>query len=148
MAAFLWARQSAFRSWFLQRLERRHMWDIYLGLWAAQSMAPQVLAFGACEIHPFHLVNVQNKVKKCIQILLFKKEGGAWVAQSVKLLPLAQVMIPGSWNWAQHQGPCSAGSLFLPLPLLLSPFLLSHSLIISLKLISKKSFLKKGERSI
>ena len=32
--------------------------------------------------------------------------GGMWVAQSVKHLPLAQVMIPGSWDqvlcWAPH----------------------------------------------
>ena len=30
--------------------------------------------------------------------------GGAWVAQSVKLLPLAQVMIPGSWDQPQMVG--------------------------------------------
>ena len=34
--------------------------------------------------------------------------GGAWVAQSLKKLPLAQVMISGSWD----QDPCWA-----PLPL-------------------------------
>ncbi|CAD7677121.1 unnamed protein product [Nyctereutes procyonoides] len=41
---------------------------------------------------------------------------GAWVAQSVKPLPSAQVMIPGSWDRAPHGTPCSAGSLLLPLP--------------------------------
>ena len=42
---------------------------------------------------------------------------GAWVAQLVKRLPSAQVMIPGSWDRAPHGVPCSAGSLLLPLPL-------------------------------
>ena len=42
---------------------------------------------------------------------------GTWVAQSVKHLPLAQVMIPESWDGAPHQAPCSVGGLHLPLPL-------------------------------
>ena len=42
-----------------------------------------------------------------------------WVAQWIKYLPSAQVMISGSGNGAPHQGPCSVGSLLLPLPLLL-----------------------------
>lgn len=52
--------------------------------------------------------------------------GGAWVAQWVKLLPLAQVIISGSWDQAppQHGAPCSAGSL--PLPLLVLPLFLSQ----------------------
>ena len=41
---------------------------------------------------------------------------GAWVAQLVKGLPSAWVMIPRSWDGALHWVPCSAGSLFLPLP--------------------------------
>lgn len=49
----------------------------HLGLWdpnVAQSMALQVLAFGTCEIPPFHLANVQKKAKKkAWKILLFKK---------------------------------------------------------------------------
>ena len=45
------------------------------------------------------------------------KYGGTWVAQSVKHLPLAQVMIPGSWDQAPHWAPFSEGSLLLPLPL-------------------------------
>ena len=49
---------------------------------------------------------------------------GAWVAQSVKHVPLAQVMILGSWNQALHQVPCSVGSLLLPLPLPLQPLLM------------------------
>ena len=39
------------------------------------------------------------------------------MAQSVKHLPLARVMILGSWDRAPHWGPCSVGSLLLPLPL-------------------------------
>ena len=42
---------------------------------------------------------------------------GAWVAQWVKPLPLAQVMIPASWDRAPHQALCSAGSLLPPLSL-------------------------------
>ena len=45
---------------------------------------------------------------------------GTWLVQSVKHLPSAQVMIPGSWDGAPHWAPCSAGSLLLP-PLLPSP---------------------------
>ena len=46
---------------------------------------------------------------------------GAWVAQSVKCLPSAQVMIRGSWDRALQWAPCSADSLFLPLPLPATP---------------------------
>ncbi|XP_034854411.1 bone marrow stromal antigen 2 isoform X1 [Mirounga angustirostris] len=41
---------------------------------------------------------------------------GTWVPPWVKRLPSAQVTIPGSWDRAPHQAPCSAGSLLLPLP--------------------------------
>ena len=44
---------------------------------------------------------------------------GTWVAQSVKYLPSAQVMISGSWDPAPHWAPCSVGSLLLPLSFLL-----------------------------
>ena len=40
---------------------------------------------------------------------------GAWVAQWVKPLPSAQVMISGSWDRVPHRAPCSAGSLLPPL---------------------------------
>jgi len=49
----------------------------------------------------------------------------AWVTQSVKHLPLAQVMNLGSWDQAPHRSLCSAGSLLLPLPLLLPLLVLS-----------------------
>jgi len=48
------------------------------------------------------------------------RKRGTWVAQSVKYLLSVQVTIPGSWDQALHQAPCSAGSLLLPLPLSLS----------------------------
>ena len=51
---------------------------------------------------------------------------GLWVAQSIKRLPSAQVMILGSWNRVSCRAPCSAGSLLLFLPFLLV-FLLSLS---------------------
>ena len=51
---------------------------------------------------------------------------GAWVAQLVKRLPLAQIMILESWDQVLHQAPCSAGSLILPLTL--PPLMLSLSL--------------------
>ena len=37
------------------------------------------------------------------------------MAQLVKHLPEAQVIIPGSWDPAPPQAPCSTGSLLLPL---------------------------------
>jgi len=58
----------------------------------------------------------------------WKPGWGAWVAQLVGRLPSAQVMIPGSWDQAPHRAPCSAGSLLLPLPLLLPLLVLSLSL--------------------
>ena len=42
--------------------------------------------------------------------------GGAWVAQLVKHLPLAQVVIPGSSDRVSWWAACSAGSLLLLLP--------------------------------
>ena len=41
----------------------------------------------------------------------------AWVAQLVKHLCLAGVMILGSWDPTLRQALCSSGSLLLPLPL-------------------------------
>ncbi|XP_077934809.1 uncharacterized protein LOC118519865 [Halichoerus grypus] len=68
---------------------------------------------------------------------------GAWVAQLVKRLPSAQVMIlesldrvPGSSPWIEsldrvpHRAPCSAGNLLLPLTL--RPLMCLLSLILSL----------------
>ena len=46
---------------------------------------------------------------------------GTWVAQSVKHLPSAHVMIPGSWDRVPHGALWSTGSLRLPLPLSLPP---------------------------
>lgn len=47
---------------------------------------------------------------------------GSWVAQLVKPLPSAQLVILGSWNGALCQAPCSVRNLLLPfLPLLTAP---------------------------
>ena len=64
--------------------------------------------------------------------LHFKRRNswGAWVAQLVKHLPSAQVMIPESWDQALHWVPCSARSLLLSLPL--TPLMLSISFALSL----------------
>ena len=63
------------------------------------------------------------------QFHLMKNGQGAWVVQWVGHLASVQVMIPGSWDWAPGQAPCSARSLLLPLPLPLP--LLTLSLILS-----------------
>ena len=61
------------------------------------------------------------------------------MAQSVKYPSLAQVTIPVSWGWVPSQAPCSAGSLLLPLLLLLSPLLPpACDLSLSLHQIKKK----------
>jgi len=54
---------------------------------------------------------------------------GAWVAQLVKRLPSARVMILESRDRVPYRAPCSAGGLLLPLPSSLS---CSLSLILSL----------------
>ena len=46
-----------------------------------------------------------------------QKSWDAWVAQWVKPLPSAQVMISGSWDWAPHRALFLAGSLLPPLSL-------------------------------
>ena len=58
---------------------------------------------------------------------------GTWMAQLVKGLPSAQVMIPESWDQVLHWAPCPGGSLLLPLPLSLPPAC-AHTLSLSLSL--------------
>ena len=67
--------------------------------------------------------------------MLRKVELDAWVAQWVRHLALAQVMISGSWDRALRWASCSAGSLVLHLPLQLALLVLSLCQI--------KSFLKR-----
>ena len=62
--------------------------------------------------------------------MLLKWLLGAWVAQSVKHLPSAQVMILGSLDRAPYLAASSVGSLLLPLTLL-PTHALAHS--VSLK---------------
>ena len=61
----------------------------------------------SCFLGGFWSLNVHGDIESTKDLKLFM---GAWVAQSVKHLPWAQVMIPGSWNRA----PCRAPPLFLP----------------------------------
>ena len=61
------------------------------------------------------------------------KTRDAWVAQSVKCLPLAQIMILGSWDQALNPASCSVENLLLPLLLLLPLFVLARSLSLANK---------------
>ena len=62
---------------------------------------------------------------------------GTWVAQLVECLPLAQVVILGSWDGVPCQVLCSVRSLLLLLPLLV--FSVSHQINkISSKKIKRK----------
>ena len=50
---------------------------------------------------------------QCPFLIKTLQSGGAWVAQWVKPLPSAQVMIPGAWDRVLHWAFRSAGSLLL-----------------------------------
>lgn len=50
----------------------------------------------------------------CVKIHRIRE---AWVAQFVRHLPSAQVINPGTWDPALHQGPCSVGNQLPPLSL-------------------------------
>ena len=81
----------------------------------------------------------------------FKSDfGGAWVAQCVKSLPSAQVMISGSWDQAPHQTLLSrehASHLHPPLPASMPTcdLSLSNKLIKSLKRKKKKKKASEGQ---
>ena len=60
-----------------------------------------------------------------------ERERCTWAAQSIKDLPLAQVMILRYWDQALHQTPCPLGTLLLPLSLPL-PHLMFSMLSLSL----------------
>ena len=70
---------------------------------------------------------------------LRKISRGALVAQLVKCLLSAQVMISGSWDRALRRAPCSLGSLLLPLSLPAAPpaCTLIYSLSLSVKEVNK-----------
>ena len=67
------------------------------------------------------LIFLKKLIKTILKLAFPQKVGhkGAWVAQSVKCLPSAQVMILRTMSWEQSPclAPCSVGSLLLPLPL-------------------------------
>ena len=60
-----------------------------------------------------------------------------WVSQSVRHLPLAQIVVSGSWDWALHSDPWSAESLLLPV------FCPSPLLVLALSQINKIKIFKK-----
>ena len=66
------------------------------------------------------------------------------MAQLVKHLPSAQIMIPGSWVQALNQAPCSAGSLLLPLFSVPPP---AHALSLLLLFLSQINFKKNLKKS-
>ena len=68
---------------------------------------------------------------------------GAWVAQSVKHLPSAQIMISGSWDQVLYQAPYSMESLLLSLPLHNYP---QHFCALSLSLSLNKILKKKKKK--
>ena len=65
-----------------------------------------------------------------------------WLSQ-LSILPWAQVIISGSWDWAHCQAPSSGGSLLLLLPL---PLPTAHPL--SLSLSNNKSLKNKKQKSM
>ena len=52
-------------------------------------------------------------ISKEIESVIKNLPRNAWVPQSVKHLPAAQVMIPESWDQVPHPAPCSVGSLLV-----------------------------------
>ena len=72
-------------------------------------------------------------IVECYSAIKSNEVWGTWVAQLVKHLPSAQVMILGSQDQALCWAPCSMESLLLPLPLPLPLFVFSLSLSLSLK---------------
>lgn len=108
-----------------------------------------------CSLGQNHIEHVSKK-EMIFVIFLKTFSWGAWVAQQVKHLPSAQVMIPESWDWAPHWAPCSAGVLLFPIPLspsfspsaFLSPCLCTLSLSLFLSEINKYNLQKKKKTHI
>ena len=71
---------------------------------------------GSNVLQPVSFISCPLQLFKTIGILFqIQVYWGPWVAQSVKHLPFAQVMISWSWDGALCWAPCSTGSLLLPL---------------------------------
>ena len=76
---------------------------------AKQENRSPTTRLGAFSQASFHFLNCK---------LRYMPEEGAWVAQLIKHLPSAQVMISESWDRAPRWASCSGGSLLLPLLML------------------------------
>ena len=81
----------------------------------SQSNLPATVVF-VCYAKLVPLLGPSHCSSLTWKFLLKTLSWGAWVAQPVKHLPLAKVMILRSWNRVPHWAPCSVGSLLLPLP--------------------------------
>lgn len=82
------------------------IWKIYL-LVAAHTIPSTFKKTFYCE---------KSKADTKVEEKKHKSSLNAWVAQLVKLVLLAQVVIPGSWDRVSRRAPCSLRTLLLPLP--------------------------------
>ena len=93
------------------------------GVWALEAVAEEVKVWVLWPymVCPLSICTSHLSTSFAKPHYFKKMSKGTWVAQLVKLLPSAEVMISGSWDQAPGWAPCSAGSLCLPLPLLVHP---------------------------
>ena len=82
-------------------------------LWISVSKTFLIGYYFTSKVAVYFISQSENKVYS------FKKSVGC-MGGSVKHLPLARIVVPGSWNQTSDQAPCLVGSLLLSLPLLFS----------------------------